>query len=175
MAGDDPRNIVLIGYRGSGKTVVGRLLAERRGWTFVDTDALIEAQAGISIAEIFAAEGEAGFRAREERVIARVTADRRRVFSVGGGAVLRQENVARLRAGGVVVWLTAPPEVLWERISRDARSRRIRPNLTDEGGLEEVRRLLAVRQEVYRGAADRMVSTQGRSPQEVADAIDSLV
>ena len=88
---------MLIGYRGSGKTVVGRLLAERRGWTFVDTDALIEAQAGISIAEIFAAEGEAGFRAREERVIARVAADRRRVLSVGGGAVLRQENVAQLR------------------------------------------------------------------------------
>ncbi|MHC4611025.1 MAG: shikimate kinase [Planctomycetota bacterium] len=171
MADHKGSNIVLIGYRGSGKSTVGRLLAERLGRTYVDTDTLIEAEASVTIAEVFAREGEAGFRHREAEAITRVAQGERQVVSVGGGAVLNQVNVERLGACGTVVWLTAPAEVLWERISRDARSGQTRPNLTEQGGLEEVRRVLAARQQAYRSAADWTVSTEDRSPQEVVAAI----
>ena len=93
MTAHTAKNIVLIGYRGSGKTSVGRLLADRLGWAFVDTDDLIESQAGTSIADIFATEGEAGFRAREREAIAKATQDARRVIAVGGGAVTDRRNV----------------------------------------------------------------------------------
>lgn len=164
-------NIVLIGYRGSGKTMIGRLLASRLGRPFVDSDALIEAGAGRSIADIFATEGEQGFRQRESEVIVRVTQGDNQVLSVGGGAVLDQANVDRLRASGSIVWLTAPAEVLWNRISRDTGRAVARPDLTPDGGLEEVRALLAVREPAYRAAAGLTVTTVGRSPEGVVAAI----
>jgi shikimate kinase len=164
-------NIVLIGYRGSGKTTVGRLLASRLGRPFVDSDALIEAEAGRSIADIFATQGEQGFRQRERRAIARLAQADSQVLSVGGGAVLNEANVDRLRAGGTIVWLTAPAEVLWDRISEDTDSATMRPELTPDGGLEEVRALLAAREPAYRAAADLIVATSGRSPEEVVAAV----
>ena len=174
MAEGRSSNIFLIGYRGSGKTTVGRLLAEHLAWRFVDTDRLIELDAGITIAEIFASEGEAGFRRREAEAIVRAARDRQQVVSVGGGAVVTQRNVERIHRSGTVIWLTAPAEALWERINRDARSKQRRPDLTEHGGLEEVRRLLAVREPAYRSAADRTVPTEDRSPQEVVAAIAAL-
>ncbi|MCP4250282.1 MAG: shikimate kinase, partial [bacterium] len=108
MTAPAPDNIVLIGYRGAGKSAVGRLLAEQVAWTFVDTDAVIEIETGRSIADIFAAEGEPAFRKREYDVIARITQQRHQIIAAGGGAILDQRNVDRLRASGLVIWLTAP-------------------------------------------------------------------
>ncbi|MCH7526073.1 MAG: shikimate kinase [Planctomycetes bacterium] len=167
MADTLQRNVVLIGYRGVGKTSIGKRLAEMLGVPFVDIDEIIASEAGMSIAEIFAAEGEAGFRKHEKEVIARVAATVPAVVSVGGGAVLDEENVSRLKAGGVVVWLTAPAEVLWSRISSDESSAAARPALTAHSGLEEVRTVLSSREALYRGAADVVVSTAGRTPQDV--------
>ena len=164
-------NIVLIGYRGCGKTTVGRLLADRLGRSFVDTDPLIEARAGKTIAEVFATESEAGFRDRESEAIAIVTADKGQILSVGGGAILDQENVDRLQAKGLIVWLTAPAEVLWRRISADAHSNRTRPNLTAEGGLKEVQRVLAAREASYKAAAEIIIDTADRTPEQVVTAI----
>ncbi|MCH7814825.1 MAG: shikimate kinase, partial [Planctomycetes bacterium] len=107
MSNPKPENLVLIGYRGAGKSAVGRLLAEQTGWTFVDIDAVIESEAGQSIAEIFAAGGEPAFRKHERDVIARVTQQPHQVIAVGGGAILDRRNVDRLRATGRVIWLTA--------------------------------------------------------------------
>lgn len=175
MAEWQSSNIFLIGYRGSGKTTVGRLLAEHLAWRFVDTDRLIELDAGITIAEIFASQGEAGFRRHEAEAIVRVTENRRQVVSIGGGAVVNRRNVERIRRSGIVVWLTAPADVLWERINRDARSKHTRPDLTEHGGLEEVRRVLAARQPAYASAADRTIPTENRSLQNVVEVIAALL
>jgi shikimate kinase len=168
-------NVVLIGYRGSGKTTVGPLLAERLGWTFVDTDDLIASDAGTSIADIFAAEGEAGFRKREARAIARAGQGKQQVIAVGGGAVTDADNAEQLRSAGTVVWLTAPPEVLWERIKQDEQTASARPDLTTVGGLEEVRTVLAEREAAYEAAADVRIDTAERSPDDVAAALGIAV
>jgi shikimate kinase len=168
-------NVALIGYRGSGKTTVGRLLAKRLGWTFVDTDDLIVSDAGTSIADIFAAEGETGFRQHEYQAIAGVTQGTHQVIAVGGGAVTDADNVERLRSGGTVVWLTAPPEVLWARIKQDEQTASARPDLTTGGGLAEVRTVLAEREAAYEAAADVRMDTANRSPDDVAAAAETAV
>lgn len=162
-------NIVLIGYRGSGKTACGILLADRLGWEFVDSDEYLQDKARMTIKEIFEQEGEAGFRDREVQAIADLTGRDQTVISVGGGAVLRGENVDRLKACGKVVWLTAPPQVLHDRIVHDRTTEQNRPNLTADGGLEEVKRLLQAREPLYAGAADEVVDTT------VGEAIDEVV
>ena len=175
MTAPEVDNIVLIGYRGSGKTTVGRLLAERLGWAFVDTDDLIESQADSAIADIFATEGEAGFRARERDIITRVTQHSEQVIAVGGGAVSDPENVERLKAAGTVIWLTASPRGLWQRIKQDRHSAATRPDLTPTGGLDEVRALLAHRQVAYRTAADLDIDTEHRDPATLATLIVAAV
>jgi shikimate kinase len=167
--------VVLIGFRGSGKTAVGRALASRLGCGFLDTDDLVEAAVGRSIADIFAAEGEGGFRDIEARTIAGLDDDPPRVISVGGGAVLRDENAARLRSLGVVIWLTAPAETLWARICDDERSPQRRPNLTPAGGLDEVRRLLAERSPRYGALADHVIDTAPDLPDVLAAKIERLI
>ncbi len=157
----------LIGARGSGKSTVGPVLAARLGRAFVDADVVLEADAGLSIADIFAAEGEAGFRARETATLRKLAGGPPAVIATGGGIVLRAENRDLLRASGFVVWLTASPEVLWERIAYDPFTAARRPNLTAVGGLAEVRQLLVAREPRYRGTAHFVVDA-ARSPEEVA-------
>jgi len=168
---DPKRCIALIGFRGCGKTAVGRELARIIGGSHVDTDELIVQQAGRSIAEIFAAEGEAGFRRREAEVIRQVFASPPAVVSVGGGAVLDEANVNAIRAVATVVCLTAPAEELWRRISSDTSTDATRPPLTDRPGLPEVKRLLDERTPLYSCVADHTVETVERTPQEVALAV----
>ena len=111
--------IILIGYRGSGKTTVGQLLAARLGWAFADTDAAIEAAAGRSIADIFATEQEAGFRDREAAIVQQLCQRPRLVLATGGGVVLRPANRTVLRSAGFVVWLQVSAEVAWSRLQAD--------------------------------------------------------
>jgi len=163
-------NLVLIGFRGSGKTTVGRLLAEAAECAFIDTDALVVHLAGRDIATIFAEEGEAGFRRREAEAIRIATAKPDRVISVGGGAVEDESNRNQLRAYGTVVWLEAPPEILWQRIQSDPSTRTSRPNLGC-GGLEEVRTLLSHRARQYAQAAHFVVRVSDRTPKQVMSDI----
>jgi shikimate kinase len=163
-------NVVLIGYRGSGKSTVGRLLADRRQCDFVDTDGAIVADAGRSISAIFKSEGEAGFRRRERRAIRSAVSTLNRVISVGGGALESDENRRLLRAYGTVVWLQAPPEVLWERMKQDASTTANRPDLT-VGGLEEVIEVLARRAPLYASTAHTVIPVAGLSPEQVANLI----
>ncbi len=163
--------VALIGLRGSGKTTVGRELAALLGGALVDTDELIAERAGRSIAETFQTEGEAGFRKREAAAISEVVQSSPSVISVGGGAVLDQQNVDALRTVASLIWLTAPPEVLYQRISSDRATPTSRPALTDKSGIEEVRRLLAERTPFYSRAADFQVDTAGREPKEIAEEI----
>jgi len=162
-------NIVLVGLMGSGKTAVGRRLAERLGRPFVDTDALVEAEAGRSIAAIFAAEGEEGFRRREAEVVARVAAGDHQVIATGGGAVLRAENRAALRRSGLVIWLDAEPETLCARARAQGLNRR--PLLAGPDPLERLRALAAARRPYYAEAAHVRIETDRRSVDEVVAAI----
>jgi shikimate kinase len=163
-------NVFLIGLRGAGKTSVARLLAERLGWDWVDADAALEAQCGHSIRCIFADLGEAAFRKKEAQVLEQLCQSRRQVIATGGGVVLRAENRARLRASGLVVWLTADAATLWNRLQGDATTAERRPNLS-AGGLAEVMELLRAREPLYRSCADLTVDTAGLAPDEVTDAI----
>ncbi|HUO08040.1 MAG TPA: shikimate kinase [Phycisphaerae bacterium] len=163
-------NIVLIGYRGSGKSTVGKRLAQLLGMAFVDTDVLIIERAGRSIREIFAAEGETGFRERESAVIQEVAARSNTVIAAGGGAILRPENVVAMKRSGKVVWLQAEPEVLHARISGDSATAANRPHLTQlGGGVEEIRAVLEKRLPLYAAAADVTIDI-GRIPLEEAVA-----
>jgi shikimate kinase len=163
--------LFLIGSRGTGKSTVGRLLADRLGWGFVDADVHLEAAAGRTIADVFAAEGEAGFRDREAAALAELAARTRHVVATGGGVVLRPANRELLRNSGFIAWLTAPPEAAFARLQGDPTTAARRPNLTPTGGLEEVRTLIAAREPLYRACAHFAVDTDRQSPEAVADAI----
>jgi shikimate kinase len=163
--------ILLIGYRGTGKTTVGRFVASELRWAFADCDDAIEAAAGQSVAGIFEAEGESGFRDREAAALAELCGRNRLVVATGGGAVLREENRKLLRSAGFTVWLTARPETIWTRIETDPGTLHRRPNLTPTGGVEEVRKLLADREPLYREVADLAVDADRPSPDSVAATI----
>jgi shikimate kinase len=163
--------IYLVGYRGSGKTTVGRLLADALGWSFVDADDVIEARAGQSIAAIFSAEGEAGFREREAANLRDLSSRDRYVIATGGGVVLRADNRQLLRATGHCVWLTGEPATLSRRLEGDPTTRARRPALTALPGPAEVERLLREREPFYREVAHSVVATETQSPEAVVSAI----
>jgi len=160
------RAIVLMGFMGTGKSEVGRRLAQRLGRAFVDTDQLVEERTGKRVAAIFAEDGEAAFRTLERDAVADAVARGGAVISVGGGAVLDPENVRRLRDAGSLVYLTARPEIILRRIGNPAS----RPLLKDDPHAA-VSRLLAERGPVYAAAADVTVDTSERSAAEVVEEI----
>jgi shikimate kinase len=169
-------NIVLIGYRGSGKSSIGRLLAQRLGLTFVDTDiCIVEAAGGRTIREIFAAEGEAGFRDREIVAVAEVAMRDKQVIAVGGGAILQPANITALKSTGTVVWLQAEPEILHARIHADGATNASRPNLTAAGGLEEVRAILSQRTPLYQSCANKQLDVSTLSVAEAAEKLVSML
>lgn len=147
-------NIVLIGYRGVGKSTIGRQLADRMGMQFVDSDDVIVRKAQKTIREIFAQGGESLFRDLESAVIDELAQRDNTVIAAGGGAVLRPANVEKLKVHGRIVWLQAPAEVLWQRMKADTQTAANRPNLTSAGGVEEIVRLLEIRAPLYAAAAD---------------------
>lgn len=174
---DAPRgtNVVLIGFRGAGKTSVGRRLAELLNRPFIDTDEIIAREAGRTIRDIFAQSGEAAFRAAETDVIARVTAGERQVISVGGGAVLSRENRARLRACGRCIWLSASEETLRRRIAADSGSADSRPPLIALDPAREFSVLLAQREAFYGTLAEIQVNTEGLSVEDIVNAVGSVL
>jgi shikimate kinase len=168
-ASSKPELLFLIGYRGSGKTTVAALVADLLGWRWVDADTVLESH-GRTIAQIFAEEGEAGFRRRESVVLEEFCRRREYVIATGGGVVLNEANRTRLRQSGCVVWLTAAAEVLAQRLEGDRTSAARRPVLT-VGGRSEIEELIRVREPLYRACADLAMDTTGRSPAEVAEEI----
>ncbi len=166
--------LVLIGYRGTGKSTVGRIVAERTRRPFADADAELERREGRTIRALFEAEGEAGFRLVETQVLADLAASPELaggVFSPGGGAILLEANRDTLRAFGLVVWLTADPDTLARRLSRSPHALADRPALTAAGTLHEVATVLAARTPLYRATADVEVVSAGRSVHDVADSV----
>lgn len=170
MSATGQQSVFLLGPRGSGKTTVGRLLATRLGWSFIDADELLETRAGRSVADIFAAEGEAGFRDREAALLTELATRSDCVIATGGGIVLRSANRQLLRDAGRCVWLTADAATLWTRIQADPTTAVRRPALTALPGPAEVERLLAEREAFYREVAHQVVDAS-QSPDAVVSAI----
>jgi len=168
-------NLILIGYRATGKTTLARLLAERIGWEWIDADVEIERRAGKSIARVFAEDGEPAFRDLEAEVIADLCGREKLVLAAGGGAPMREESRRAMRDGGQVVWLLARAETILARMSADPTNPDRRPNLTDRGPLDEVVHLLAGREPIYRQSAHLVVDTEGKTPEQlVAEILDRL-
>jgi shikimate kinase len=163
------RLLFLIGYRGTGKTTIARLLADKLGWAWLDADAVLEERYGQTIRQIFAAEGEAGFRNKETAILRELSAKQDHVIATGGGVILRAENRELLKQGSVV-WLKAPADVLWQRMQQDAATLERRPDLA-QGGLAEVEELLRVRTPHYEACQDFTVDTAERTPEQVANVI----
>jgi len=168
-------NIVLIGYRGAGKSTVGSRLAIRMGKGFVDTDDLVEERQGASIRDIVESNGWGHFRAAEKRIIEEVSRKDNLIIAPGGGAVLDPENVRALRENGLIIWLKADREVLCRRIGHDSRSDARRPTLTGKGALEEFAEVMASRNPFYERAADAEIDTSGLDVEEVIGAVLSIM
>jgi len=156
-------NLALIGFMGTGKSSVGRLVAAQLRFDFADTDQLIESRTGKRISDIFSDAGETGFREIEKQVVAELGRMRRTVIATGGGLAANPDHLASLKEHALVVCLWAAPEVVWERV----RGQTHRPLLQGADPMVKIRELLALREPIYR-QADILIGTGMRSIKEVA-------
>ncbi len=164
-------NIVLIGFMGSGKTVVGRELARKLSYKLKDTDGIIEERTKKKIEDIFLQEGEDHFRDIEAQVIDELSGLEKQVISCGGGAILRKENVLVLKETGVLIYLKAPFEVLYDRIKMSTN----RPLLKVREPEQTAKKLLEARQHVYEQVADFSVDVSNRPISEIVSEIEKSV
>lgn len=163
--------IFLIGFRAVGKTTIGHNLSRRLGFSFVDTDELICAKKGQPVDVIVQAEGWDGFRRCEQEVLRQLRDYTRCVIATGGGAILHRHLWPSLKEQGLVVWLTASPDVVCRRIQQDCKTAGQRPSLTGADVCAEVREVLAIREPMYRETADLVVDTEKLTVSEVVDVI----
>ena len=161
-------NIVLIGYRGTGKSTVGKVVAARVGRDLVSTDAEIVRRAKQSVPDIVAQRGWDHFRDLESEVCRDLAGRDQLVVDTGGGAILRPQNVEMLKRNGILFWLTATVETIAKRIGGDAQ----RPSLTGtKSFVEEIQDVLQKRMPKYQAAADHVIATDGHSIAEIVDEI----
>ncbi len=165
------KNVVLLGFQGTGKSVIARRLSKVMGREFVDIDRCIEQKAGKTVAEIFAQDGEAAFRTMESHMVDELSQTQGRILSTGGGIVLNPRHVERLRQNGILVLLEARPEIILSRVRRRIAQR---PLLQGSNPLQTIERLLKERVPYYR-CADFTVDTSELSVREVAHRIQKRV
>ena len=159
-------NIALIGFMGTGKTSVGRLVADRLHFEYLDTDELIQTQTGRTITDIFTTDGEPAFRALEQKVVEELAGRVKTVISTGGGLPVNPKNLASLKTHALVVSLWSSPDKIWERVRHQGH----RPLLLGENPQVKIRELLAVREPFYK-QADVLLNTDVRSVREVAQQV----
>lgn len=164
-------NIVLTGFMCTGKTSVGKSLAQKISFEYIDTDELIERFVGLKISEIFACYGENYFRDVESQIIQQVSKEDKKVISTGGGVVLRKENIDNLRKNGIIVNLTARPLTIFKRLKQQPG---IRPLLNKPQPLEEIKKLLSQREEYYKDC-DIRINTDNLSIEKIVDEIINFV
>lgn len=163
-------NIVLIGYRGSGKSTVGRRLASRMERRFVDTDDLIESEKG-QISDIVKSHGWDYFRALEKKIIEKVSKEDNVVIALGGGAVLDPDNIVNLEKNGLIIWLKADREVLRKRMDQDPRTFASRPTLTGKGAMEELEEMIAHRDPFYDNSSKIQFDTSALDVEAAVEGI----
>jgi shikimate kinase len=168
-------NIVLIGYRGAGKSIVGSRLAARLQMKFVDTDELLEEHNGARISDIVKSHGWDHFRAMEKRIVEEISRQDHLVIAPGGGVVLDAENIMALRRKGLIIWLKADSEVLLRRMSQDFQTMGRRPTLTGKGSLEEIEEVMAYRDPLYERASDVQLDTSTLNVEAVVEDLLSIL
>ena len=160
------KNIVLVGFMGTGKSAVGKRLAEKLKKKYLDTDEMVQQVAGISIEKIFSKFGEVRFRSEERLAVNRASSYQNVIIATGGGAILDDENMRDLKKNGIVICLKARPEVIQERIGR----RDNRPLLKKDKSLEHIRELLKEREKFY-AKADHGIDTSEMEIEEIVEAV----
>ena len=164
-------NVVLIGYRATGKSTVGRILSSKLKIAFWDTDVMVEKSVAMPIKEIVALHGWDFFRAKERETIKYLMQKEDCVIATGGGVVLFRENVNLLKQAGVIIWLNAPLQDIIDRLKKDARNGAIRPQFTSSNIIQETIDIMRQRLPLYERAADYTVDTLSKNAEEVAEEI----
>ena len=160
-------NIFLIGFMGVGKSTIARLLSDKLNMKLVEMDETIEAEQNMTIPQIFETRGEEAFRDMESALVERISEGENSVISCGGGAVLREKNVTNMKKNGKVVFLTATPETIFERV-RDTTNR---PLLAGNMNVEYIAKLMECRRSLYENAADVTISTDAKSEEMILKEI----
>ena len=169
------RKIILTGYRATGKTMVGLMLAQRLNLDFIDMDELIETRAGKSIRRIVAQEGWGQFRLLERDLLSELLCRKDVVISTGGGAILHQDIWNLLRQTGLTVWLTADIDTICRRLAADENSASQRPTLTDSDIYVEVAQVLTEREPLYEKGSHLAVDTSNKSAGEIVHIIEKAL
>ena len=167
----DGMNLFLIGYRCTGKTSVGEVLAQQIGWHFVDTDRMVVDAAGVSIDRMVADHGWLFFREQERQALVSVATGDRQVVATGGGVILDKRNVSTMKRSGRIVWLTASETTILARMRGDSATAESRPSLTRQGLTAEITTVLAERRPLYEKAADHVVATDRRTVAVICERI----
>ncbi len=163
--------VILTGYRATGKSSIGKILADMLGYGFIDTDQAIEKRQGETITEMVSRGGWDLFRRKEEDMLLELARSRNKVIASGGGSVLHENAWAKLRKNALVVWLTADVKTICHRLAADNDMEDQRPPLTEMGTMNEIAMVLSERQPLYKKSSDLTINTEGKNPEEVAEII----
>jgi shikimate kinase len=164
-------NIFLIGYRCTGKSVIGRFLSNKLAWPFIDADLKLIEEYGMTISEIVKKLGWDRFREMERAILKKTSQKNKYIVATGGGAVLDSKNVERMKHNGVLVWLKATPRTIKKRILADKSTADMRPSLTSKGTLKEIEETLLKRNPYYESAMDFYVETDDLGINAICDII----
>ena len=164
------KNLFFIGFMGCGKSTMGRLLSEKKGMELIEMDETIEAEAGMSINEIFEKYGEEHFRDLESQLIARIGEKGGAVVSCGGGAILRPQNVEEMKKNGKVIYFSATPETIYKRVRNSTN----RPLLNGNMNVEYISSLMEKRLPRYLAAADITIVVDGKEKKEILDELCTI-
>ncbi|MDR2551511.1 MAG: shikimate kinase [Desulfobulbus sp.] len=164
-------NLILTGFRATGKTSVGRIVAAQLHWIFLDTDELARQRLGEPIAEVVARHGWPFFRAAESQLLRDLATMRQTVLATGGGAIEHLREWGGLRRCALVVWLDADSDTIRQRLRHDPASGHQRPSLTGQPVADEIEHLLERRRPMYAAGSDLRLSTEGRTPEQLAAEI----
>ena len=163
--------IILTGYRATGKTSTGKILADLLGFDFIDTDQDLEKRQGETIAEMVGRGGWDLFRRKEEDLLVELARSRNKVIATGGGSVMHETAWTKLRKNALAVWLTADVKIICQRLASDNDTEDQRPALTEMGTMNEIAMVLYERQPLYEKSSDLTIVTDDKTPEEVAEII----
>jgi len=163
--------IILTGYRATGKSSIGKILADQLGFGFIDTDQAIEKRQGETITEMVGRGGWDLFRRKEEDMLLELARSKNKVIATGGGSVMHEKAWAKLRKNALVVWFTADIKTICQRLAADSDTDDQRPALTEMGTMDEIAMVLNERRPLYEKSSDITVNTEGKTPEEVAEFI----
>ncbi len=168
-------NIILIGYRGSGKSTVGIRLAARLKMRFVDIDDLIEERQEVPISDIVKFQGWGHFRNLEASIIKEISNGDHLIIAPGGGAVLDTDNLKALKKNGFIIWLKADKQTLLKRLNQDSGTNTRRPPLTSKGTSEELKEVLSLREPIYERVSEIQIDTSMRDVETVVENILTIL